>query len=109
MSGFVARPPTVTVGTSKEYAQWESRLRGLWAELGAKPDDLKQVDARFNYRENKITLYRLPDPSDELSVAETLSHEFLHAILYQWGEQRAARLIDLVGKQPGNPTRVGGI
>ena len=67
------------------------------------------MDARFNYHENRLTLYHLPHPSEEFSVAERLSHEFLHAFLCQRGEQRAARSIDLIGKRAGHPTRVGGI
>jgi hypothetical protein len=101
--------PTITVGSPKEYAIWETRLRQFLAELGADANNFKQVDARYNYKSNRITLYRLSDPSDELSVAETISHEFLHAVLFQMGEHSAARLIDLVGKPARNSGRIGGI
>lgn len=109
MSSILVNPPTITVGSSKEYALWAGRLRKFFSELGANPDDFKQVDARYNYKGNRITLYRLANPSDELSVADTLSHEFLHGLLYQLGEEWAARMIDLVGKPAGNPARAGGV
>jgi hypothetical protein len=101
--------PTISVGTQEEYAYWESRLRKFLADLGADPGDLERVDARYNYKDNRITLYRLANPSEDRSVADTISHEFLHALLYQMGEDRAARAIDLVGKPVGNPARIGGI
>jgi hypothetical protein len=102
-------PPTISVGTPAEYAYWESRLRKFFAEMGAAADEFERVDARCNYRENQITLYRLADPRDELSVADTLSHELLHVLLFQLGEHFAARAIDLVGKPVGHPARIGGI
>jgi hypothetical protein len=83
--------------------------RRLFVERGARADDVEQVDARFNYEGNRITLYRLTDPSDERSVAETLSHEYLHALLYQMGEHRAARELDLVSKPVRGGLRIGGI
>jgi hypothetical protein len=101
--------PSISVGTPKEYAYWEARLRSFLVDEGLNPDSLEQVDARYRYKDNRITLYRLANPADERSVADTLSHEFLHALLYQLGEQWAARGIDLVGKPVGNPARVGGI
>jgi hypothetical protein len=101
--------PRVSVGTPEEYAYWKSRLAEAIRERTGKVDELEQVDARMNYRANRITLYRLPRPDDELSIAETLSHELLHALLYQLGEVWAARLIDFVGKPVGNAARVGGI
>jgi hypothetical protein len=101
--------PTVSVGTAQEYSQWEARLRQLFADRGYDPEELVRVDARLHYRENRLTLYRLADPGDELSAAETLSHEVLHSLLYQMGEGRAARLIDRVGKPVGHPARTGGI
>jgi hypothetical protein len=85
------------------------RLRKYWTQAGASPEDLEQIDARYNYDENRITLYRLLDPTDELSVAETLAHEYLHALLNQWGEFRAARQLDLVSTPARNPERTGGI
>jgi hypothetical protein len=101
--------PRVSVGSPKEYAYWKSRLAEFVTERGGEAGDLEQVDARMNYRENRVILYQLPDPRNELSIAETLSHETLHALLYQMGELWAARLIDFVGKPVGNPRRVGGI
>jgi hypothetical protein len=101
--------PTVTVGTVAEYTYWLARLRRFLNEGGAGPDAIEQVDARYNYRSNQITLYNLIDPSDPWSVGETISHEFLHALLYQWGEDRAARQIDLVARSPKSGQRIGGI
>jgi hypothetical protein len=101
--------PTVSVGTPKEYSYWESRLRQFLIDRGADADALEQVDARLNYKSNRITLYRLADPSEERSVADTISHEFLHAMLYQMREYWAARAIDRVGKPVGHPARIGGI
>jgi hypothetical protein len=101
--------PSVTVGTSEEYTYWKSRLATFLRDRGGESDELEQVNARLNYRDNRITLYRLADPGDERSVADTISHEILHALLYQMEELRAARLIDLVGKPVGNPARIGGI
>jgi len=88
---------------------WVARLQEFLIELGAGADDFKQVDARYNYKDNRISLYRLADPSNELSSVDTISHEFLHGLLYQMGEHGAARRIDLVGKPPGNRARIGGI
>jgi hypothetical protein len=101
--------PSIAIGTPREYAYWVARLRTFLTGFGASEDALEQVDARYNYKENRITLYRLPDPADERTVSDTLSHEFLHAMLHQMGEPYAARAIDLVGKPVGNPARVGGI
>jgi hypothetical protein len=101
--------PAVAIGSPKEYAYWLDRLRKYWARAGASAGDLEQIDARYNYAENRITLYRLRDPSDELSVAETLSHEYLHAILNQWGETWAARQLDLIARPARSSERVGGI
>jgi hypothetical protein len=102
-------PPSLTVGSPREYALWEARLRNFLVSMGREASSLERVDARYNYKDNRITIYRLADPKDELSVIETLSHESLHAILYQLGEHFAARAIDLVGKPAGNPGRTGGI
>jgi len=88
---------------------WESRLRKFLTAMGRDADSLERVAARYNYRDNRITLYHLPDPGNEQSVVDTLSHEWLHAILFQLGERFAARAIDLVGKPVGNPARTGGI
>jgi hypothetical protein len=102
-------PPSISVGTAREYAYWESRLRKFLTEFRGRESVLERVDARYNYRENRITLYRLATPTDDLSVAETISHEMIHALLFQMGEQFAARAIDLVGKPVGNVSRTGGI
>ena len=101
--------PTVKIGSPEEYAYWKERLTTFLTERGGESDELEQVNARMNYKGNQITLYRLSDPAEERSVADTLSHEILHALLYQMDELRAARLIDWVGKPVGNPARVGGI
>jgi len=102
-------PPIVSVGSRAEYAYWEARLRRLYEQWGARGREFERVDARYNYRTNRITLYQLADPHEERSVADTLSHEILHAVLFQEGERDAARAIDLVGRPVGDPTRRGGI
>jgi hypothetical protein len=102
-------PPSISVGNPKEYAFWVSRLRRFLEHRGIQPDELEQVDARYNFRANRIVLYRLADPSSELSVAETIDHEILHALLDQLGERRAARAIDLISRPVGHSMRVGGI
>jgi hypothetical protein len=84
-------------------------MRNFLVGLGADADELARVDARYNYKENRITLYRLADPAHEGSVTETLSHETLHALLYQMGEGFAARMIDMIGKPVGHLDRIGGI
>lgn len=101
--------PSISVGTPDEYRYWMSRLRDFVSERGGEADALERVDARLNYKGNRLTLYRLSDPTDERSVGDTISHEILHALLYQMGELWAARMIDLVGKPVGNPARTGGI
>jgi hypothetical protein len=101
--------PTIAIGTAKEYAYWEVRVRQFLHERGAPPDELERVDARYNFSDRRITLYRLANPSQELSVAETISHEMIHALLDQMGEHLAARAVDLVGKPVGHPARTGGI
>ena len=102
-------PPTVTIASPEEYTYWNSRLSRFRSDRGGEADERDMVNARLNYRDNRITLYRLADPSDEVSVVGTLSHETLHSLLYQMEELRAARLLDVVGKAVGNPERVGGI
>jgi hypothetical protein len=101
--------PRISVGTPKEYAYWESRIRKFLVRQGTRPDELDRVDARYNFKENRVILYRLARGSDEWSVSETISHELLHALLDQLGERYAARAIDLVAKPVGNPARVGGV
>jgi hypothetical protein len=102
-------PPSIRVGSPQEYARWESELRKFLVRMGRDPSNLERVDARYHYQTNQITLYHLADPSNELSVADTISHELLHAMLFQTGEGWAARAIDLVGAPVGNPRRAGGI
>jgi hypothetical protein len=103
------KPPDISVGTPEEYSHWVSELRKLLSEIGRDPGTLQQVDARYHYKDNRVTLYRLADPSNPLSIADTISHELLHALLYQMEEGHAARAIDWVGKPVGDPGRVGGI
>ena len=101
--------PTVSVGTAAEYAYWVKRLRKVLRSRGVLPDELEQVDARYNFEANRIVLYRLAHRTSELSVSETISHEVLHALLEQLGERRAARALDLVSRPVGDPVRVGGV
>jgi hypothetical protein len=101
--------PDVSIGTRQEYAEWISRLREAFQRSGGSPDAIEQVDARYNYSSNRITLYRMPDPFDPLSISQTPSHEFLRALLYWSGERTAARMIDLVAKPVGSSERVGGV
>ncbi|MCI4343005.1 MAG: hypothetical protein L3J92_02675 [Thermoplasmata archaeon] len=101
--------PAISVGTPKEYAYWLNHLGKVWAQLGLPSDNLQQIDARYNYEVNRVTLYHLRDPSDDLSVAETISHEYLHALLDQEGEGPAARQLDLVAKAARSSERIGGI
>jgi hypothetical protein len=101
--------PSVSVGTPKEYAVWAARGRAFLAEMGRSPDSLERVDAAINYRRNHITLFRLQDPARELSVADTLAHEWLHAVLDELGEGRAARELDRVVRPVGDPGRTGGV
>ncbi len=107
--GGTVNSPTIKIGTPGEYALWLGRIRRFLATVGANADNLEQVDARYNYKGNEITLYHLSDPSDERSIAETLSHEYLHALLYQEGEQDAARSLDLVSQPVRSGRRVGGL
>ena len=101
--GGAVEQPKISVGTPTEYAFWVSRLRNFLRRRGARPVELEQVDARYNFETNRIILYRLADGSCELSVAETLSHEVLHSLLEQLGEHYAARAIDLVSRRSGTP------
>ena len=101
--------PAISVGSPKEYAYWMDHLGKVWAKLGLPSEDLEQIDARYNYEAKRITLYRLRDPSEDLSVVETISHEYLHALLDQGGEGYAARQLDFVAKPARSSERVGGI
>ena len=102
-------PPAVGIGTREEYELLNDRARSLLRAEGISPDQLERVDARFNYRSNRITLFHLQDSCDATSVADTISHELLHALLDQAGERHAARLIDLVCRPVGDPDRRGGL
>ncbi len=106
---FSVVPPHISIGTPREYDEWVTRLRKAFGANGAASDSIEQIDARYNYRSNRVTLYRLPDGTDPLSIAQTLAHEFLHALLFQMGEGMAARMIDFVARPVGSPDRVGGI
>jgi hypothetical protein len=106
---LVVARPGVSIGTAQEYSEWVKRLREAAVSRGGSPDSIEQINARYNYRANQITLYRLPDSTNPLSISETLSHEFLHALLYWTGERMAARLIDIVGLPAGTSERTGGI
>jgi hypothetical protein len=102
-------PPELSIGTPEEYEFWRSRRATFLGDRGGEADELGQPNSRLDYKGNRITIYRLADPSDERSVVETISHEILHALLYQTDELRAARAIDIVARPPGHPDRVGGI
>jgi hypothetical protein len=102
-------PPKIIVGTVPEYAEWEAKARRFLRESGGDPASLERVAATFNYARNRIILFRLADPGRELSVAETLSHEFLHSLLEQLGERWAARALDLVARPALDGLRTGGV
>jgi hypothetical protein len=108
-AGAALNHPTVRIGTPKEYALWEGRVRKFLVRMGRRPEDFERVDARYNFQENRLTLYLLSDPTEELSVAGTISHELLHALLDQLGEHRAARALDLVARPAGRRDRMGGM
>ncbi|MGI0155908.1 MAG: hypothetical protein ACREDE_07245, partial [Thermoplasmata archaeon] len=63
-------------------------------EAGRDPASLDRVDATINYARNRIILFNLADPQRETSVADTVSHEVLHALLEELGELWAARSLD---------------
>ncbi|MGA7924305.1 MAG: hypothetical protein WCA77_10060 [Thermoplasmata archaeon] len=103
------RSPSIQIGSRAEYLAWESRARSFLRELGRDPSSLERVDATFNYRANRVLIFNLPDPAQELSIGETISHEILHAVLEQMGERWAARSLDQIVKPVGRPDRVGGL
>jgi hypothetical protein len=103
------RHPTISAGTPAEYARGEARAREYLREYQIDPEQLVRVDARFDYLSNRIILFRLQEPGNELSVGDTVSHEILHALLDQEGEWLAARTLDLVCKPVGDPDRRGGL
>ena len=78
-------------------------------ESGHDPDQIQRIDATINYRANRVLLFHLPDAKNDLSAAETLAHETLHAVLDQIGERWAARSLDFVAKTAGDPLRLGGV
>lgn len=102
-------PPAIHVGTREEYQRWAAKAEAFLAENSVCPDQLERVDSTINYRANLILLFNLQDPASELSVADTLAHELLHALLDQLGERRAARTLDLVARPVLERDRRGGV
>ena len=101
--------PRVSVGTPEEHAYWSARRTTFLRDRGGEANELEEVNARLDYKGNRITLFRLADPSEERSVADTISHEVLHALLYQMDELRAARTLDVAERRLGDPERNGGL
>lgn len=101
--------PIVHAGTPAEYAAWNARAQRFLRESGRDPADLERIDATISYSSNRILLFALLVPGEPYSVAETLAHEVLHALLDQLGERRAARALDYVSRPAGLPGRSGGI
>jgi len=99
----------VSVGSPEEYRRSTALARQYLRENKVDPSQLERVDAVLNYSRNQITLFNLADPANELSVAETLSHESIHSLLDQVGEIWAARTLDRVTKHVRDPARRGGI
>lgn len=102
-------PPRLRVGSPAEYARWTARARLFLRQSGNDPGTLERVAATFNYASNRVLLFHLPDPRNELSIADTLAHEFLHSLLDQLGERAAARRLDGVAAPVGDPERRGGV
>ena len=101
--------PAVSAGTPADHDYWATRFDTFLRDRGGEADARGRVLARLDYAENRMTLYRLPDARDERSAADTVSHELLHALLYQLDELRAARTVDLVARPADDPRRVGGL
>lgn len=101
--------PRVELGSDAEYRYWNARAREYLRESGRDPAALERTDATINYAQNRVILFRLADPDDELSVAGTVSHEVLHAVLDQLGEGGAARSLDSVARPAGRADRIGGV
>jgi hypothetical protein len=101
--------PRVEVGSPREYEFWNERARAYLREAGRSPRSLERTDATINYAQNRVILFNLPDPQDELSIGETLAHEVLHSFLEQTGERYAARTLDAVAKGVGDSRRTGGL
>jgi hypothetical protein len=101
--------PTIVVGTRAQYQLWEVRAQEFLKSQQICPDQLDRVDSTINYTRNRITLFNLQDPSDEWSIADTLSHEILHSLLEQLGERWATRSMDMICKPVKSPERRGGV
>lgn len=101
--------PRIEIGSPSEYEAWNERARSFLREQGRDPESLDRTDATINYARNRVLLFHLADPKDELSVAGTLEHEVLHSLLEQMGERWGARSLDLVAKEAGDPVRTGGL
>jgi hypothetical protein len=101
--------PFIRLGSRREYADWVAKARVYLRESGSDPASLDRVDATFNYARNRILLFNLPDARQEISVAETISHEVLHSLFEQLNERWAARALDQIAAPVGDPGRVGGI
>ncbi len=101
--------PTIAIARPEEAAYWATRLGEFLRTRGGEADALERIDTRLDYRANRVTLYGLPDPANELSVADAISHEILHALLYQLEELGAARRMDLVSTPAGDARRAGGL
>lgn len=46
------------------YADWEVELRKFMARMGADPSAIERVEARYNHKEDRFTLYFLANSSD---------------------------------------------
>jgi hypothetical protein len=101
--------PLVEIGSSRDYRYWNARAREYLRESGRDPATLDRTDATINYDRNRVLLFNLPDPRNELSVGETFSHEVVHALLEQLGERWAARSLDAIARPAGAPDRIGGV
>lgn len=97
------------MGSRAEYAAWIRRAERFLRENGDDPASLDRVDATVNYRSNRVILFALADPRDDLSATETLAHEVVHALLEYLGERWAARTLDRIARRVGDPGRTGGI
>ncbi len=106
--GLAFEPPLARVGTHDGYLAWEAKARRFSQEAGRVPESLDRVDATIYYAPNRITRFGLPDPRNEISVAELLAHEVLHAALERPGGRSAARSLDSIGKAMGDARRYGG-
>ena len=101
--------PRIDLGSTRAYRYWTARAREYLRESGRDPAALDRTDATINYAQNRMILFHLADPRNELSVAETVSHEVIHALLEQLGERGAARALDSVARSVGRVDRAGGV